>query len=142
MSDKAAAALRVGFATTDLIRVDQHFGATQRLGIFEIDARATRLVEVCEFAAHAQDGDDNKLATRIAALSGATLVYVEAIGASAVHRLVRRGVQPRKVTAGTPIAEILAELRRELEWLHTAVRGRRETSPDRFDTMAAEGWTE
>jgi nitrogen fixation protein NifX len=147
VSDRVAtahtpAALHVGFATTDLKRVNQHFGATQRLGIFEVTAHGARLVEISEFAGYAQDGDDTKLATRIQALGGATLVYVQAIGASATHQLVIRGVQPRKVPFGTPISQLLAELRRELHWLEDAGGRRRRSDPARFDAMAAEGWRE
>lgn len=58
-----------------------------------------------------------------------------------------RGVQPLKVTNGSPIEALLNQLRSELDgtppaWLAKAVGLRESRSPDRFDAMAGEAWEE
>lgn len=140
-------AIRVAFASSDRQRVDQHFGAAVAFVIHGIDSHRSRLVEVVQFGPLHQDSNEDKLSVKIAALEGCAAVYCEAIGTSAVNQLRVAGVQPLKVAPGTPIAEIVAGLRRELRsgpstWLARAVGAQRGRDTSRFDAMVAEGWRE
>ncbi len=141
----AADLVRVAFASADRKHVDQHFGSAACFVIHGVDAERSRLLDVAQFGAAPRDGDGDKLADRIAALDGCVAVYTHAVGASAIKRLRARGLQPVKVAPGTPIAELLGDLRNELRngprsWLARALDGPKR--PDRFDAMAAEEWDE
>ncbi len=96
-------AIRVAFASSDRQRVDQHFGAAVAFVIHAIDSHRSRLVEVVQFGPLHQDGNEDKLSVKIAALEGCAAVYCEAIGTSAVNQLRVAGVQPLKVAPGTRI---------------------------------------
>lgn len=140
-------AIRVAFASSDRQRVDQHFGAAVAFVIHAIDSHRSRLVEVVQFGPLHQDGNEDKLSVKIAALEGCAAVYCEAIGTSAVNQLRVAGIQPLKVASGTRVAEILAGLRQELRagpsaWLARAVGAQRDRDTSRFDAMVAEGWRE
>ncbi len=81
----------------------------------------------------------------MAALEGCAAVYVQAVGGSAIHRLLSAGVQPVKVAPGLPIADALADLKREIAlaaapWIARALKVRKD--PSRFDAMLAEEWDE
>ena len=138
-------ALKVAFASTDRRHVDQHFGSARAFAIFEVNGEGARLLEVIEFAPENQDGNEDKLAGRIEALTCCAAVYVKAIGASAIHQLHAKGIQPLKVAPGTPIAAQLARLAVDLStdpprW---ARRTRaKDGDSSRFDVMASEGWDE
>lgn len=144
-------AVKVAFATADLRRVDQHFGAAQAFALYAVDRHGCEMLEVVQFGALDMDGNEDKLAAKIAALHGCVAVYCQAVGASAVSQLRARGVQPLKVAAGTPIKRLLAELQRDLAdgpsaWLMRAIAARQprsgEAEEDKFDAMEAEGWSE
>jgi nitrogen fixation protein NifX len=139
--------IKIAFATSDMKHVDQHFGAAESFAIYQIDGDCARLDEVVQFGQLDMDGNEDKLAAKIAALDGCIAVYCQAIGASAVNQLRPKGIQPVKVTAGTPLAQAICSLQTELRegpsaWLARAIESRSADGANRFDSMEAEGWSE
>ena len=143
--------LRIAFATDDRMHVNQHFGAAAGFAIYAIDAERSHLVAVCEYARFANDsmdGNEDKLASRIAALCGCAAVYCLAVGASAVRQLLASGVQPVRVEHATAIDSLLVTLRQAIRsggvaWIDRRLQdadGARDD--DRFARMAQEGWDE
>ncbi|MBV5311613.1 NifB/NifX family molybdenum-iron cluster-binding protein, partial [Chromatium okenii] len=118
------------------------------LAIYQIDAEQFNLLEVVQFGQLDQDGNENKLAVKIEALTGCVAVYCQAIGASAVNQLRPKGIQPIKVPAGTPLQQTIRILQTELRdgpsaWLARAIEQQQQPNRDqRFDAMEAEGWCE
>ena len=140
-------AVRVAFATSDMRQVDQHFGAAESFAIYTVDPERASLVEAMEFGKLAMDGNEDKLAAKIAALGGCIAVYCQAVGASAMNQLRAQGIQPVKVGPGTPVAELIAALQGELRagpsaWLVRAIEQQQPRDGRRFDAMEAEGWGE
>lgn len=142
--------LRIAFASSDRESVDQHFGAATGFAIHALDGERSRLVEVAEFAEESMDGNENKLAAKIAALADCDAVYCLAVGGSAVRQLLAHGVQPVRLDAAEPIESILARLRVAVHeggvpWITKALRrsgGERGAGAERFERIAAEGWQE
>jgi nitrogen fixation protein NifX len=139
--------LRLAVATSDLRNVDEHFGTTPRLAMFEVTARASRLAGVCEFTEAARDGKEDKLAAKIDRLTGQHAVLSTAIGGSAVQRLVARKIQPIKLGEASPIEEVLRYFQREIEigttpWIRRVIQSRREPPQDRLTTWLEEPWQE
>ncbi len=154
-----ATALRVAFATSDRMHVDQHFGAAQSIAIYALDPDRSCFLEAAEFGgqgavsqtggplADASGQYEDKLADKIAVLEGCIAVYSQAVGASAINQLKARGIQPIKVPPGSPISGLLASLQEELRqgpcsWLARAIKNARYSDPSRFDRMEEEGWQE
>ena len=139
--------LRVAFATTDRKRVDQHFGSAEAFVLYDVNECDARMVGVGEFGALAQDGNEAKLVDKLDLLDGCDAVYCQAVGHSAVQQLLARGVQPIKVPEGTPIADLLGDLREDLgadeppTWL-ARLRRQKGNDRSRFDAMEEEGWEE
>lgn len=139
--------LRVAFASSDRVFVDQHFGAASAFAIHAIEADSSALVEVAEFIETAMDGHEGKLAAKIELLAGCAAVYCQAVGASAVQQLLAKGIQPIKVPDGTTIDALIGVLRQELRagpsgWLAKALARGRPRDEDRFAAMDEEGWQE
>jgi nitrogen fixation protein NifX len=139
--------LRVAFASSDRVCVDQHFGAASAFAIHAIDADSSALVEVAQFTETAMDGHEGKLAAKIDLLAGCGAVYCQAVGASAVQQLLTKGIQPIKVPEGTSIDVLIGVLQQELRagpagWLAKALARDRARDERRFDAMADEGWQE
>jgi nitrogen fixation protein NifX len=121
--------MKVAFATADLERVDAHFGWCPHLTIWEIGADGARAVARHDFSAGREDGDEDKLAPRVAALEGCAIVYAAAIGGSAVGRVKARRVHAARVAEGEPIAALVDRLRALLAgtpppWLRRLIEGR------------------
>jgi nitrogen fixation protein NifX len=142
-----ATALKVAFTSTNMKEVDQHFGSAESVAIYAIDMDQARLVEATEFGKLSQDGNEDKLAAKIAALEGCVAVYTNAVGASAVNQLKAKGVQPVKVTSGAAISDLVEALQDELRagpsaWLARAIDQMNPRDASRFAAMEAEGWDE
>ena len=137
--------LKVAFATDDRVAVNQHFGATLGFAIYVVDGEHARLVEVAEFPAESMDGNENKLADKIATLAECAAVYCLAVGGSAVRQLLAGGIQPVRMESETPIESLLLELRKAIRdggvaWIDKHLK--REGDSRRFERMAEEGWQE
>lgn len=152
--------LKVAFATSDRVTVDQHFGASAGFAIHAVDAERARLVEVAEFPEESMDGggneisaeanadmgrSHNKLADKVSALTGCAAVYCLAVGGSAVRQLLAAGVQPIRLEEKTGIDVLLSDVRRAVReggvaWIDRAFCRAGDLS--RFDRMAEEGWQE
>ena len=139
--------LKVAFATSDRVSVNQHFGATVGFAIYAIDGVRAQLVQVAEFAAESMDGNENKLADKIAVLKGCAAVYCLAVGGSAVRQLLAAGVQPVRLDDEIAIETQLVTLRQAVRdggipWIDKLVKRQHAGDSSRFDQMAAEGWQE
>ena len=139
--------LKVAFASTDMKYVNQHFGSAEAFVIYAVDLEHSKILEVIQFGELNQDGNENKLVTKLAALEGCIAVYSQAVGGSAVKQLMAMGIQPVKVSVGAEIAELLNAIQQELRngpasWLARAIESQNPNSPRRFDEMETEGWSE
>lgn len=141
-----ATALKIAFCTDDLKLVNQHFGSAKTFAIYAVDLTRTELLEVAEFGKLDQDGNEDKLASKIALLQDCAAVYCEAVGASAVRQLMAAGIQPVKVYRGSQIADLLEDFQNELRtgpsaWVSKAL-ARQGLDSEKFAQMEADGWDE
>ncbi len=119
--------MKIAFATQDQQRVDAHFGWAKHLAVYEIEPTGYRFIENFSFGEDlAEDGNEDKLAPKLAAIADCAIVYVAAIGGSAAARVVASKIHPVKVPAPEPILDILDKLQVVLQgtpppWLRKAL---------------------
>lgn len=140
-------AIKVAFATTDMLHVNQHFGSARSFAIYAVSLDQTQLLEAAQFGDLAQDGNEDKLSVKLQLLDGCAAVYCQAVGASAIRQIVSQGIQPIKVHEGSQIKDLLTDLQQEMRsgpssWLAKAISSQRKPDPQRFDAMEQEGWQE
>lgn len=140
-------ALKVAFATTNMETVDQHFGSSKGFAIYAIDPEKFSLLEVAEFGAQNPDVEEDKLQEKIEMLAGCAAVFSQAIGASAIRQLVAVGVQPLKVSEGSPIKELLQSLQEQMRqgpsaWLVKAIERQKGPAFNEFGGLESELWDE
>lgn len=140
-------AIKVAFATTDMLHVNQHFGSSKSFAVYAVDPEQTQLLEAAQFGELAQDGNEDKLSVKLQLLEGCAAVYCQAVGASAIKQIVAHGIQPIKVHEGCTIASLLTDLQAEMRagpssWLAKAINQHKGPDPKRFDVMEDEGWDE
>ncbi|BBL57296.1 nitrogen fixation protein NifX [Methylomonas koyamae] len=140
-------AIKVAFATTDMVHVNQHFGSAKSFAVYAVDPEQSEMLEAAQFGELAQDGNEDKLSVKIQLLEGCAAVYCQAIGASAIKQIVAQGIQPIKVQEGATIKDLIGDLQHEMKvgpstWLAKAINQHKGPSPDRFNAMEDEGWDE
>ncbi|MDR9467078.1 NifB/NifX family molybdenum-iron cluster-binding protein [Marinospirillum sp.] len=142
--------LKVAFASSDRKTVNQHFGAAQAFVIYDISSKSFQLAEVVEFSgqATAQDGQEDKLESKIKLLEACSAVYCTAVGASAIRQLLAVNIQPLKVEEQVDIETQLKELlslwsSKPPTWLQRSLRQlQKPAAEERFAEMASEGWVQ
>ena len=138
--------LKVAFASTDRTRVNQHFGAAEGFVVYEVTPEKATLVGVAEFAEEAMDGNEDKLGAKVDFLEGCAAVYVMAIGASAIKKLMAKGIQPIRVDEVDAIDDLLFDISKAITeggvaWVDRAIAAQTKAkSEDRFASMEEEGW--
>ncbi len=112
--------IKVAFASTDGITVNEHFGRSGAFHVYELSPEGFRFIEQRKFA----DGRDTKIENtkdgkeihdgllwdKVKALSDCKIIYMTEIGPPSAARLSQRSIMPLKVKDGTPIKECLDKL--------------------------------
>jgi nitrogen fixation protein NifX len=145
--EKELIGLKIAFATTNMRTVNQHFGSAQSFALYHVDPERAILLEAAEFGTLPQDGNEDKLAAKLAMLEGCAAVYCLAAGTSAVQQLLTRGIQPMKVAEDAEISDLIESLQDEMRqgpstWVAKAITRVKGPDMGRFEDMEAEGWSE
>lgn len=139
--------MKIAFATQDLKTLDAHFGGARNFAIYDVSETETRFVEAVQFsAASKEDGvhhdSEDRIASRVEALKGCTLLFVQAIGGPAAAKVVNARIHPIKVAQPEPITALLDRVQTMLRgtpppWLRKVLH--REAAGDLDVTPAEEG---
>jgi nitrogen fixation protein NifX len=112
--------MKVAFATTDGINVDEHFGRSGKFSVYDITLDGFDFVEERKFA----DGrdtaveetrgneleHDNVMRSKVESLADCKIVFFTNIGPPSAARLVNKGLMPIKVKEVVPIERELQKL--------------------------------
>ena len=112
--------MKVAFATTDGINVDEHFGRAGRFAIYDLTGQGYEFVELRRFS----DGldlsvvgtkglgqvHDDRVAEKVEKLSDCRIIYMTEIGGPSAARLIKKGMMPIKVTEVVSIEESVRRL--------------------------------
>ncbi|GAB4406192.1 MAG: nitrogen fixation protein NifX [Thermodesulfovibrionales bacterium] len=128
--------MKVAFATTDGVNVNEHFGRSGMFAIYEVTKDGYRFVEMRKFA----DGRDtviedtkgigevheDRVQKKVDKLADCKIIYLNEIGGPSAARLVRKGMMPVKVKEIVSIEESLQRLLETIKkspppWLKKAV---------------------
>lgn len=112
--------MKVAFATTDGINVDEHFGRAGMFAVYELTDQDYRFVELRKFA-EGRDTDiemtrgmgqvhDDRVEGKVSRLADCKIVYLTEIGGPSAARLVKKGIMPVKVKEIVTIEESLRNL--------------------------------
>ncbi len=120
--------MKVAFASTDKIHIDEHFGRAEEFYVWTIGPDRAEFSGVIQVKSEEDmDGhSDDKIEARGEALAECALVYVGEIGGPAAARLVAKKIHPLKSKTKEPIAEVVAKLQDVLKgspppWLRKAM---------------------
>lgn len=136
--------MKVAFSTQDLTRVDAHFGWAKHISVYDVQPEGSTHVETFDFTGELnEDGNEDKLAPKLAVIGDCAILYCAAIGGSAAARVVAQKIHPIKVPQPEPIAEILVKLQDVLKgtpppWLRKALQKGQPAPASDFEDEQAE----
>lgn len=128
--------MKVGFATTDGINVNEHFGRAGMFAIYELTGDGYRFVEMRKFS-EGRDREieetrgrgqihDELVQGKTDKLADCRIIYLTEIGGPSAARLVKKNIMPIKVKEVVPIEESLEKLLETVKaspppWLRKAI---------------------
>ncbi|MFN3479141.1 MAG: nitrogen fixation protein NifX [Thermodesulfovibrionales bacterium] len=128
--------MKIAFATTDGINVDEHFGRAGMFAIYELTNDGYRFIEMRKFADGRDSAVENtkamghvhdeKVEGKVDKLADCKIIYSTEIGGPSAARLSRKGIMPVKVKEVVSIEESLQKLMETLKkspppWLKKAI---------------------
>lgn len=117
--------MKVAFASTDKIHVDEHFGRAEVFYIWDIGPDSAEFNGIVQVKAEGDDEAD-RIEARCSGLADCALVYVAEIGGPAAARLVAKKIHPIKSKDRAPIQDTVVKLQEVLQgnpppWLRKAM---------------------
>lgn len=120
--------MKVAFATTDGVNIDEHFGRSGKFAVYEISPEGYAFLEEIKFAEEGRDTSaeesrgnevehENVMNNKVERLADCKIIFFTNIGAPSAARLVNRGLMPIKVKEVVPIEQ---ELQRLLETIQNS----------------------
>ncbi|HHN66394.1 MAG TPA: nitrogen fixation protein NifX [Nitrospirae bacterium] len=131
--------MRVAFATTDGVNVDEHFGRAGMFAIYELTKDGYQFVEIRRFAEgrdtaveetrEQKEVHEDIVQKKVDRLADCKIIYLTEIGAPSAARLARKGIMPVKVKEVVTIEESLERLLDTLRtspppWLRKAMNNK------------------
>ena len=131
--------MKVAFATTDSINVDEHFGRCGTFAVYDVTPEGYEFIEMRKFAdgrdSAIEESKDNRevhedlVGKKVDRMDDCKLIYLLAIGAPSAARLAKKGIMPVKVKKVVSIRESLIELVDKLKtspppWLRKAMNSK------------------
>jgi len=112
--------MKVAFATTDGINIDEHFGRAGLFAVYELKVDGYEFLEMRKFA----EGRDleiektkglgveheSKVENKVTKLADCKIVYLTEIGGPSAARLAKKGIMPIKVKEIVSIKESMEKL--------------------------------
>jgi nitrogen fixation protein NifX len=130
--------MKVAFATTSGVLVDEHFGRAGMFAVYDLNGEGYHFLEIRKFA----DGrdaavektrgmgraHDDLVGKKVDKIADCKIVYLTEIGGPSAARLIKKGIMPIKVKEVVPIEESLEKLFETIRtspppWLKKAIHG-------------------
>ena len=112
--------MKIAFATTDGINVDEHFGRAGMFAVYELTPKKYSFVELRKFADGLDEAilqtrglgevHDDRVQSKVDKLSDCKIIYLTEIGGPSAARLIKKGIMPVKVKETVSIEESMKRL--------------------------------
>jgi nitrogen fixation protein NifX len=129
--------MKVAFATTDGVQVNEHFGRAGMFAVYEVKEQGYSFVEMRKFAEGRdtaveetkgiKEVHDDLVQKKVDSLGDCKIVYLTEIGGPSAARLVKKGMMPVKVKEQVTIEDSLKRLSETIKkspppWLRKAIK--------------------
>jgi len=117
--------MKVAFASTDRVHINEHFGRAERFLIWDVGPETAAFSGMVDVKSEGGDEED-RIEARTGVLADCALVYVLQIGGPAAARLVAKKIHPIKSKEQQTITAVIEQLQDVLKnnpppWLKKAL---------------------
>ncbi|MEW6584007.1 MAG: nitrogen fixation protein NifX [Nitrospirota bacterium] len=112
--------MKVAFATTDGIAIDEHFGRAGLFAVYDLTRDGYTFLEMRKFSEGRDSAieetkgmgaiHDERVQKKVDKLSDCRIIFLTEIGGPSAARLVKKGIMPIKVKPNVSIEESLSKL--------------------------------
>ncbi len=112
--------MKVAFATTDGINVDEHFGRAGMFAVYELTNENYSFVELRKFADGLDSAivetrgqgemHDDRVQSKVDKLADCKIIYLTEIGGPSAAKLIKKGIMPVKVKESVTIEDSMKRL--------------------------------
>jgi nitrogen fixation protein NifX len=128
--------MKIAFATTDGINVDEHFGRAGSFAIYDLSRAGYHFAELRKFADGVDQAvvgtreqgalHDETVQNKVDRLADCKIIFMTEIGGPSAARLVKKGIMPMKVKTNVSIEDSIRQLHETImksppPWLMKAV---------------------
>jgi nitrogen fixation protein NifX len=128
--------MKIAFATTDGITIDEHFGRAGMFAVYELTKNGYSFQETRKFSEGRDSAieetkgmgavHEERVQQKVDKLSDCKIIYFVEIGGPSAARLVKKGIMPVKVKRSVSIEESLIKLSETISttpppWLRKAL---------------------
>jgi nitrogen fixation protein NifX len=128
--------MKVAFATTDGINIDEHFGRAGSFAIYGLSRTGYHFSELRKFADGIDQAvvdtreqgalHDETVQSKVDRLADCKIIFMTEIGGPSAARLVKKGIMPMKVKTNVSIEDSIRQLHETImksppPWLMKAV---------------------
>jgi len=128
--------MKIAFATSDGINVDEHFGRAGVFAVYEITEDGYRFLEIRKFSEGRDKAivetkgmgevHEDRVQNKVDKLADCKIVYLTEIGGPSTARLIKKGMMPIKVREIVSIQESLQKVMETIKkspppWLKKAM---------------------
>jgi nitrogen fixation protein NifX len=128
--------MKIAFATTDGIAIDEHFGRAGMFAVYELTKDGYSFQEIRKFSEGRDSAieetkgmgelHEDRVQQKVDKLSDCKIIYLVEIGGPSAARLVKKGIMPVKVKRSVSIEESLIKLAETIStapppWLRKAL---------------------
>lgn len=128
----------VAFASSDRQTVDQHFGNSTQFLVYGLFNNEWQLQQILRFEPEKAGHSDNKIDKRVELLKGTDKVICNAVGGSAVRKLMQAGITPITKPSGADIQPILVDMKKLAKAFNEAKS--EQDSSERLASLLDEEW--
>ncbi|MCH9812926.1 MAG: nitrogen fixation protein NifX [Epsilonproteobacteria bacterium] len=101
--------MKIAFASTDKVHIDQHFGWSKTFQLFEVDKESASFIKEIDSSIEYED-EMQKLTYKINTIQEADMLYCTQIGPSASKMVQAAKIHPIRSSESESIAEAITKL--------------------------------
>jgi nitrogen fixation protein NifX len=128
--------MKIAFATTDGIAIDEHFGRAGMFAVYDLTKDGYSFQEIRKFSEGRDSAieetkgmgavHEERVQQKVDKLGDCKIIYLTEIGGPSAARLVKKGIMPVKVKRNVSIEESLIKLAQTIKttpppWLRKAL---------------------
>lgn len=108
--------MKVGFCSTEGILIDEHFGRSEKIFVYDVSVSKSSFIEErCVVVAEPNREHLDAIDEKINQIKDCKILYFTQIGGPAAAKLIKNNIFPIKIEGNLPIKDTISMLQKSFE---------------------------